>query len=39
MVQSTDKPVALSFKDLIIQLKNIKANSFSGNLVVKIHLN
>jgi two-component system, chemotaxis family, response regulator PixG len=36
MVQSTDKPVALSFKDLIIQLKNIKANSFSGNLVVKI---
>jgi two-component system, chemotaxis family, response regulator PixG len=39
MVQSTDKPVALSFKDLIIQLKNIKANSFSGNLVVKIDPN
>jgi two-component system, chemotaxis family, response regulator PixG len=36
MVQSTDRPVAVSFKDLIIQLKNIKANSFSGNLVVKI---
>jgi two-component system, chemotaxis family, response regulator PixG len=39
MVQSTDRPVALSFKDLIIQLKNIKANSFSGNLVVKIEPN
>jgi two-component system, chemotaxis family, response regulator PixG len=36
MVPNNDKPVALSFKDLIIQLKNIKANSFSGNLVVKI---
>ncbi len=36
MVQSTNKPVALSFKDLIIQLKNIKAQSFSGNLIVKI---
>ena len=36
MVQSTNKPVALSFKDLIIQLKNIKAHSFSGNLIVKI---
>jgi two-component system, chemotaxis family, response regulator PixG len=36
MVQTNDKPVALSFKDLIIQLKNIKANSFSGNLIVKI---
>ncbi len=36
MVQTSDKPVALSFKDLIIQLKSIKANSFSGNLVVKI---
>jgi two-component system, chemotaxis family, response regulator PixG len=39
MVQTDDKPVALSFKDLIIQLKNIKANSFSGNLVVKIEPN
>ncbi len=39
MVQTNDKPVALSFKDLIIQLKNIKANSFSGNLVVKIEPN
>jgi two-component system, chemotaxis family, response regulator PixG len=39
MVQSTDRPVALSFKDLIIQLKSIKANSFSGNLVVKIDPN
>jgi two-component system, chemotaxis family, response regulator PixG len=36
MVPNNDKPVALSFKDLIIQLKSIKANSFSGNLVVKI---
>jgi two-component system, chemotaxis family, response regulator PixG len=36
MVQNNDKPAALSFKDLIIQLKNIKTNSFSGNLVVKI---
>ena len=36
MVQSTNKPVALSFKDLIIQLKNIKAQSFSGNLIIKI---
>ena len=35
MVQISEKPVALSFKDLIIQLKNIKAHSFSGNLVVK----
>ncbi|MCY7368359.1 MAG: response regulator [Chamaesiphon sp.] len=39
MVQTNDKPVALSFKDLIIQLKSIKANSFSGNLVVKIEPN
>jgi two-component system, chemotaxis family, response regulator PixG len=39
MVPNNDKPVALSFKDLIIQLKNIKANSFSGNLVVKIEPN
>jgi two-component system, chemotaxis family, response regulator PixG len=39
MVQNNDKPVALSFKDLIIQLKNIKANSFSGNLFVKIDPN
>ena len=39
MVPNNDKPVALSFKDLIIQLKNIKANSFSGNLVVKVEPN
>jgi two-component system, chemotaxis family, response regulator PixG len=39
MVQSTDRPVALSFKDLIIQLKNIKANSLTGNLIVKIDPN
>lgn len=39
MVQTNDRPVALSFKDLIIQLKSIKANSFSGNLVVKIEPN
>jgi two-component system, chemotaxis family, response regulator PixG len=39
MVPNQDKPVALSFKDLIIQLKNIKANSFSGNLIVKIEPN
>jgi two-component system, chemotaxis family, response regulator PixG len=36
MAPNNDKPVALSFKDLIIQLKNIKTNSFSGNIVVKI---
>ena len=36
MVQTSDKPAALSFKDLIIELKSIKASSFSGNLVVKI---
>ncbi len=39
MVPTDDKPVALSFKDLIIQLKTIKANSFSGNLVVKVEPN
>jgi two-component system, chemotaxis family, response regulator PixG len=39
MVQTNDRPAALSFKDLIIQLKSIKANSFSGNLVVKIEPN
>jgi two-component system, chemotaxis family, response regulator PixG len=39
MVLSNDPPAAPSFKDLIIQLKNIKAHSLSGNLVVKVDPN
>jgi two-component system, chemotaxis family, response regulator PixG len=36
MVQSSEKLTGISFKDLIIQLKNIKSQSFSGNLIVKV---
>ena len=32
MVVNNDRLAGISFKDLIIQLKNIKAQSFSGNL-------
>jgi two-component system, chemotaxis family, response regulator PixG len=39
MVQSKNPSVAYSFKDLIIKLKNIKADSLSGNLVVKVEPN
>jgi two-component system, chemotaxis family, response regulator PixG len=39
MIQENVKPVDLSFKDLIIQLKNIKEQSFSGNLTVRIASN
>jgi two-component system, chemotaxis family, response regulator PixG len=39
MVQSSEKLAGLSFKDLIIQLKDIKSQSFSGNLVVKVETN
>jgi two-component system, chemotaxis family, response regulator PixG len=39
MVQSSERSVGLSFKDLIIQLKNIKAQSMSGNLIVKVEPN
>ncbi len=39
MVQSNEKSVGLSFKDLIIQLKNIKTESFSGNLTIKVEAN
>jgi two-component system, chemotaxis family, response regulator PixG len=36
MVESSTKLTGISFKDLIIQLKNIKSQSFSGNLIVKV---
>jgi two-component system, chemotaxis family, response regulator PixG len=36
MIESSEKLTSISFKDLIIQLKNIKSQSFSGNLVVKV---
>ncbi len=36
MLKTSDPAAALSFKDLIIQLKNIKTDSLSGNLVVKV---
>jgi two-component system, chemotaxis family, response regulator PixG len=36
MIESGEKLTAISFKDLIIQLKNIKSQSFSGNLVIKV---
>jgi two-component system, chemotaxis family, response regulator PixG len=36
MVQSSERVAGLSFKDLIIKLKEIKAQSFSGNLIVKV---
>ena len=39
MIQENVKPVDLSFKDLIIQLKNIKEQSFSGNLTVRVASN
>jgi two-component system, chemotaxis family, response regulator PixG len=39
MIESNSKLEKLSFKDLIIQLKNIKAQAFSGNLTVKIENN
>jgi two-component system, chemotaxis family, response regulator PixG len=36
MIESSEKLTSISFKDLIIQLKDIKSQSFSGNLVIKI---
>jgi two-component system, chemotaxis family, response regulator PixG len=36
MVQTDERLTTISFKDLIIQLKAIKAQSFSGNLLVKV---
>jgi two-component system, chemotaxis family, response regulator PixG len=36
MIQEHIKPIDLSFKDLIIRLKDIKEKSFSGNLTVKV---
>jgi two-component system, chemotaxis family, response regulator PixG len=36
MIETGEKLTNISFKDLIIQLKNIKSQSFSGNLVVKV---
>ncbi|WP_310421832.1 response regulator [Chamaesiphon sp. VAR_48_metabat_135_sub] len=39
MLESNDKSAGLSFKDLIIQLKSIKSQSFSGNLIVKVDAN
>ncbi len=36
MIQESVKSNNLSFKDLILQIKNIKEQSFSGNLLVKI---
>jgi two-component system, chemotaxis family, response regulator PixG len=39
MIESTDKLAGLSFKDLIVELKNIKNQSFSGNLVVRVDTN
>jgi two-component system, chemotaxis family, response regulator PixG len=36
MIQENVKPLDLSFKDLIIRLKDIKEKSFSGNLTIKI---
>jgi two-component system, chemotaxis family, response regulator PixG len=39
MVESSSRSTGVSFKDLIIQLKNIKSQSFSGNLVVKVETN
>jgi two-component system, chemotaxis family, response regulator PixG len=39
MVETQEKLAGLSFKDLIIQIKNIKAQSFSGNLLVRVENN
>jgi|GEM_PF-1293350 len=36
MIETGKELINVSFKDLIIQLKNIKSQSFSGNLIVKI---
>jgi two-component system, chemotaxis family, response regulator PixG len=36
MIESGEKLTSISFKDLIIQLKDIKSQSFSGNLVIKV---
>ncbi len=36
MVQGSERSVGLSFKDLIIHLKDIKSQSLSGNLIVKV---
>jgi two-component system, chemotaxis family, response regulator PixG len=36
MIQENIKPLDLSFKDLIIRLKDIKEKSFSGNLTIKV---
>jgi two-component system, chemotaxis family, response regulator PixG len=36
MVQSSERVAGLSFKDLILKLKEIKTQSFSGNLIVKV---
>ena len=36
MIESSEKLTGISFKDLIIQLKEIKSQSFSGNLVIKV---
>jgi two-component system, chemotaxis family, response regulator PixG len=36
MVQSSERAAGLSFKDLILKLKEIKTQSFSGNLIVKV---
>ena len=39
MVEGIEKSTELSFKDLIIHLKYIKSQSFSGNLIVKVEPN
>jgi two-component system, chemotaxis family, response regulator PixG len=39
MVENNSKSAEISFKDLIIQLNNIKSQSFSGNLIVKVEMN
>ncbi len=39
MVESQEKLAGLSFKDLIIQIKDIKVQSFSGNLLVRVENN
>jgi two-component system, chemotaxis family, response regulator PixG len=36
MIESGEKSTFISFKDLIIQIKKIKSQSFSGNLIVKV---
>lgn len=39
MIEGIEKSTGLSFKDLIIHLKYIKSQSFSGNLMVKVEPN